>query len=274
MSTSRRALVLVLLSVFFTTFAAAQFPKIKLPKPSNPLDKVKEQTQPQRQRAGTPEVVSALPDTLTSGKSSEVEITFNNFPVQDGTATAKNGVFTLPGEIELQAHGVCQNLTNVRAQAPNKILFTVTPTAGGASCNVALHSRSAGYADAHFKVIDTETARRKEEAEKAQRDALDQQKKAMGIDKANFGKLWTVSLPGGKKDTWTFVGEQSNGMAREFKNAAGEKVMMMYFNGMVQVQVAGNCVMTGTMANNRIQGGHIIQCPGMSMNDPWSAVIK
>lgn len=274
MSTSRRALVLVLLSACFTTFAAAQFPKVKIPKPSNPLDKMKEQTQPQRQRAGTPEVVSALPDTLTSGKTADVELTLNNFPVQDGTATAKDGTFTLPGGIEMQGHGVCQNLTNVHAQAPNKIKFTITPTAGGTSCNVGLHARSAGYVDAYFKVIDTETARRKEEAEKMQRDAMDQQKKAMGIDKANFGKVWNVSLPGGKKDTWTYVGDQSNGMMKEFKNAAGEKVMMMYYNGMVQIQVAGNCVMTGTLANNRVQGGHVIQCPGMSMNDPWSAVVQ
>jgi hypothetical protein len=269
----RRLGVLVLSLSCVSSAAFAQFPKIKIPKgipgkptPSDPTGQV------QRARAGTPGVVSMTPSELTSGKSSEITLTVSNFTLQDGTGTANGDKVALPGGVVIQGYGVCRNLTNVSATAPDKIKFTINPASGSTSCNVGLHSDNSGYLDARFNIIDAEAARQKEAAEKQQRDMMEQQRKAYGVDKANFGKLWAVKL-GNKSDTWTYVGEESNGMARSYKTSAGDKVQVIYYNGNVQIQVANNCILQGQMEGNEVNG-MVMQCPGMQMGDRWSATIK
>lgn len=277
MSILRRLSVCALGVAVLAPAAFAQFPKIKIPKglPGKPNPTTSAPSSPgdvSRGRHGTPGLVSMTPEELTSGKPSEVNLTVNNFVVSDGTGSVNGDKVTLPGGIELQGYGVCRNLTNVSSTAPDKIKFTINPATGSTSCNVGIHSSSYGYIDARFKVIDAEAANRKAAAEKQQRDMMDQQRKSMGIDKANFGKLWSVKL-GSKSDTWTYVGEENNGMSRSFKTASGDKVQMMYYNGTVQIQIANNCVMQGQMEGSQASG-MIVQCPGMQMGDRWSATIK
>jgi hypothetical protein len=48
---------------------------------------------------------------------------------------------------------------------------------------------------------------------------------------------------------------------------------MVYFNGTVQIQIADNCVLQGQMEGTQASGS-VMQCPGMSMGDRWSASIK
>ena len=266
-----RLTVCLLVVACSAPMALAQFPKIKLPKgipgKSNPAP-----NPVQRPRAGTPGVVSMSVEELTSGKSSDVILTVQNFALEDGAGVADGDKVKLPGGIELQGYGACRNLTKVSAKAPDKIMFTVNPASGSSSCDIGAHSDSSGYLNARFHIVDAEAARQKADAERQQKEMLEQQRKAYGVDKANFGKAWAVQL-GSQKDTWTYVGEDGNGMMRTFKNSKGDQVKLIYFNGTVQIQIADSCVLQGQMEGNQASGS-VMQCPGMSMGDRWTASIK
>jgi hypothetical protein len=67
------------------------------------------------------------------------------------------------------------------------------------------------------------------------------------------GKKWSVLLPNGKNDTWTWVAEAFGG--GKFKNGAGEVVMIMVQpESQIMAVIGEGCVFAGSLSGNKVTG--------------------
>jgi hypothetical protein len=168
---------------------------------------------------------------------------------------AANQKFTASGECKLIQSGM---------KSPGIACFTVISTSEeGGSCRLEVRgSGGAGGVDriAGGNVSVKPTAavaaqRQKEEDERQAKEMAEgkavQEMFAKGPE--TVGKKWSVVLPNGKSDTWTWVAEALGG--GKFKSAGGEEVtIMVQPESKVMAIIGEGCVFGGSLSGNKVTG--------------------
>lgn len=227
----------------------------------------KAQTKPnfnvQRKAAPTPEVSSVAPREIENGKPTEIVLKGANFPA---------------GDVKANASGAC-TLVKSAVVSPTEARFTVvSKDEEGGECSFGF-SGNGRYVGSGVRVKPTAAAaarrQKEEDAQRAKQQAeaqaaMDYMKKAPEM----VGKKWTVTLPGGKSDVWTF--QEAASMGGQFKNSAGEKVMIMLMPGdQVMAQVGDSCIFSGKKTGQKAAGQATMpasMCKYGTGN--WSATIQ
>jgi len=216
----------------------------------------------QRKAAPTPEVSSTLPREIENGKPTDIVSKGTNFPA---------------GEVKYNASGACKLVKGAVVSA-TEARFTVASTAeDGGECSFGF-SGDGRYVGSDVRVKPTAAAaarmQKEQDAQRAKQQAeaqaaMDYMKKAPEM----VGKKWTVTLPSGKSDVWTFQEAAFSG--GEFKNSAGEKVTVMLMQGDQVMAQVGNCIFSGKKTGQKAAGEASMPASMCKYGQGnWSATIQ
>jgi len=209
-------------------------------------------TNVRRAPQGTPEMTSMAPTLSALDNGKQAEVCVHGKPDKFPTANQK---FTVSGQCKL-IHG--------EMKSPELACFTVISTSEeGGSCYLEVRgSGGAGGVDRiatgrlEVKPTAAVAAQRQKREEQEQAKAMADVKAAQELLKKapeTVGKKWSVVLPNGKSDTWTWIGEAFGG--GKFKNGSGEEVtIMVQPESKIMAIVGQACVFGGSLSGNKVTG--------------------
>jgi hypothetical protein len=195
-------------------------------------------------------IINPTPGELDNGKQAEVCV--RDRPEKFPTANQK---FTVSGTCKL---------IHAEMKSPGIACFTVISTSEeGGSCHLEVRgSGGAGGVDrivtANVSVKPTAAVaaqRKKEEDERQAKEEAEGKAVQEMFKKApeTVGKKWSVVLPNGKNDTWTWVAEALGG--GKFKNSGGEEVtIMVQPESKIMAVIGEGCVFAGSLSGNKVTG--------------------
>lgn len=230
-------------------------------------------TNVRRAASGTPEMYSLPPSlgSLENGKPAEVCLRgkANQFPT---------------GNQKFTVDGACKLVKAAMNGATAACFTVVSNSEEGGSCYMEVRGSGGEggldrIASGGVEVKPTaavEAQRQKEEEERRAKEAADakEAQDTMANAPNTVGKKWSVVLPNGKNDTWTWTGEQFGG--GKFKSSSGDEVTIMVQPGSKVMAIIGeSCVFAGSLAGNKVTGQADLP-PSMCKlgQGKWSATIS
>jgi hypothetical protein len=209
-------------------------------------------TNVRRAAPGTPEMTSMAPTLGELENGKQAEICLRDKPEKFPTANQK---FTASGTCKLIQGGM---------KSPAIACFTVISTSEeGGSCSLEVRgSGGAGGVDRiasgslSVKPTAAIAAQRKKEEDERQAKEMAEGKAVQEMfakAPATVGKKWSVVLPNGKSDTWTWVAEAFGG--GKFKSGSGEEVtIMVQPESKIMAIIGEGCVFGGSLSGNKVTG--------------------
>ena len=225
--------------------------------------KAKPNVDVKRADALTPEITGCTPGSLPNGKETDVVCKGRYFPGEHAVYKAVDG---------------CRLIKAV-ASGPGEVRFTVISTSEkGGYCVLRIISNGhPGEEGMRVEPSAAVAAQQKKEQEEEQAASMAKAKAAADFMKQSpemVGKKWSVTLPNGKPDTWTWTGKTSSGGT--FSSTSGDKVeVSLYPGGILVITLGKSCVFNGNFKDNKADGTANMPASMCKVGQgKWSATIS